>query len=73
LSNLYDAKLIATPAYRQQMATCIVQAIGNYRRAVAPAAESEIHAQLRETSRRESTAEISSIDPREPRVITSGN
>lgn len=34
LSNTYDAKWVATPAYRQQMATCIVQAIGNYRRAV---------------------------------------
>ena len=29
-----DAKWVATPAYRQQMAQCIVQAIGNYRRAV---------------------------------------
>lgn len=34
LSNTYDAKWVATPAYRQQMAQCIVQAIGNYRRAV---------------------------------------
>jgi hypothetical protein len=45
LSNPYDAKLIATPEYRQQMASCIVQAIGNYRRAVAPQAES-MHARL---------------------------
>jgi len=36
LSNSYDAKLIATPAYRQQMASSIVQAIANYRRALAP-------------------------------------
>ena len=34
LSNSYDAKLIATPAYRQQMASCILQAVQNYRRAV---------------------------------------
>lgn len=34
LSNTFDAKWVATPAYRQQMAQCIVQAIGNYRRAV---------------------------------------
>jgi len=34
LSNLYDAKLVATPAYRQQMASCILQAVQNYRRAV---------------------------------------
>ena len=36
LSNLYDAKLVATPAYRQQMASCILQAVQNYRRAVGP-------------------------------------
>ncbi len=34
LSNLYDAKLVAMPAYRQQMASCILQAAQNYRRAV---------------------------------------
>ena len=34
LSNLYDAKLVAMPAYRQQMASCILQATMNYRRAV---------------------------------------
>ena len=34
LSNIYDAKLVAMPAYRQQMASCILQAVQNYRRAV---------------------------------------
>jgi len=34
LSNDYDARLIATPAYRQQTAACILQAVQNYRRAV---------------------------------------
>jgi N-acetylmuramoyl-L-alanine amidase len=34
LSNDYDARLIATPAYRQQMAASILQAVQNYRRAV---------------------------------------
>jgi N-acetylmuramoyl-L-alanine amidase len=34
LSNIYDARLIAMPAYRQQMASCILQAVQNYRRAV---------------------------------------
>ena len=34
LSSLYDAKLVAMPAYRQQMASCILQAVQNYRRAV---------------------------------------
>ncbi len=34
LSNSHDAKLIATPEYRQQMATSLLQAVQNYRRAV---------------------------------------
>ena len=34
LSNIYDAKLVAMPSYRQQMASCILQAVQNYRRAV---------------------------------------
>ena len=34
LSNTYDAKLVATPEYRQQMAGGILQAVQNYRRAV---------------------------------------
>lgn len=34
LSNGYDARLIATAAYRQQMASSVVQAVQNYRRAV---------------------------------------
>lgn len=38
LSNTYDAKLIATPDYRQQMAQSLLQAVRNYRRAVGPQA-----------------------------------
>ena len=38
LSNLYDAKLIANPEYRQGMATSIFQAVQTYRRAVGPTA-----------------------------------
>jgi N-acetylmuramoyl-L-alanine amidase len=34
LSNDYDARLIATPAYREAMAASILQAVQNYRRAV---------------------------------------
>jgi N-acetylmuramoyl-L-alanine amidase len=34
LSHSYDAKVIATPEYRQQMAGAIVTAVNNYRRAV---------------------------------------
>jgi N-acetylmuramoyl-L-alanine amidase len=34
LSNIYDARLVASGAYRQQMASCILQAVQNYRRAV---------------------------------------
>ena len=36
LSNTYDAKLVASTAYRQTMAQCILQAVMNYRRAVTP-------------------------------------
>ena len=36
LSNNYDAKLIATPEYRQQLAVCIFQAVASYRSAVGP-------------------------------------
>jgi N-acetylmuramoyl-L-alanine amidase len=36
LSNEHDAKLVATPAYRDQMAVCILQAVQNYRRALGP-------------------------------------
>jgi N-acetylmuramoyl-L-alanine amidase len=34
LSNSFDAKIIAMPEYRQQMASAIVTAVNNYRRAV---------------------------------------
>ena len=34
LSSIYDAKIVAMPAYRQQMASCILQAVQNYRKAV---------------------------------------
>jgi N-acetylmuramoyl-L-alanine amidase len=34
LSNDFDARLIALPSYRQQMASSIFQAVQNYRRAV---------------------------------------
>jgi N-acetylmuramoyl-L-alanine amidase len=37
LSNTYDAKIIAMPEYRQQMATSLVAAVNNYRRAIGPA------------------------------------
>ena len=33
-TNLTDARLIAMPAYRQQMASSILQAVNNYRKAV---------------------------------------
>jgi len=69
LSNPYDAKLIATPEYRQQMASCIVQAIGNYRRAVAPQAES-MHARLQAPSRGDQS-QVSGVSAAEPTVITS--
>jgi N-acetylmuramoyl-L-alanine amidase len=44
LSNIYDARLIATPAYRQQMASCVLQAVQNYRRAVGTQSSGEMTA-----------------------------
>jgi N-acetylmuramoyl-L-alanine amidase len=69
LSNAYDAKLIATPAYRQQMASCIVQAIGNYRRAVAPQFDS-MHARLQVVPRVD-TSGISAPTGVQPTIVTS--
>ncbi len=65
LSNSFDAKLIATPEYRQQMASSIVQAVQNYRRAVTPeiSVVSAAHVELRE-------APISTEPAGEPTVIT---
>jgi N-acetylmuramoyl-L-alanine amidase len=37
LSNSFDAKLVANPEYRQQMANCLLTAVNNYRRAVGTA------------------------------------
>ncbi|MEQ1862066.1 MAG: N-acetylmuramoyl-L-alanine amidase [Chthoniobacteraceae bacterium] len=34
LSHSFDAKIIATPEYRQQLAGALVTAVGNYRRAI---------------------------------------
>jgi hypothetical protein len=36
LSNAYDARLIASPEYRQRMAASIHQAVMTYRRVLAP-------------------------------------
>jgi N-acetylmuramoyl-L-alanine amidase len=44
LSNVYDARLISTPAYRQQMASCVLQAVQNYRRAVGPQSSAQMTA-----------------------------
>ena len=42
LSHSFDAKIIATPEYRQQMAASIVLAINNYRRAVGAGAANPV-------------------------------
>lgn len=42
LSNSYDAKVIALPEYRQQMAGAILTAVNNYRRAVGQAPSSVV-------------------------------
>ncbi len=50
LSNTFDAKIIATTDYRQQMAASIVRAVHAYRRAVTPEINvvSAAHVELRE-------------------------
>ncbi len=71
LSNTYDAKLIATPEYRQGMATSIFQAVQNYRRAVSPQAP-QIAAKNTPAPRIETAAGATAgaPEPAEPRVIT---
>ncbi len=48
LSNPADARYIAMPEYRQQMATSILQAVQNYRRAVGPAPAAQMAAKVKE-------------------------
>jgi N-acetylmuramoyl-L-alanine amidase len=44
LSNILDSRYIASPAYRQQMASCVLQAVQNYRRAVGTVSSGEMAA-----------------------------
>ncbi|MDB6173246.1 MAG: Cell wall hydrolase/autolysin [Chthoniobacteraceae bacterium] len=76
LSNGFDAKMINMPEYRQQMAASIVQAVQNYRRALAPqqisvasAASSAASIESKEAARR-SEAAIQSQSRMEPVVVT---
>jgi N-acetylmuramoyl-L-alanine amidase len=73
LSNDYDARLIATPTYRQQMATSVVQAVQNYRRAVGTQIGEVVarHEGPRvETNSPMLRATPSLNDPQQPTVIT---
>jgi N-acetylmuramoyl-L-alanine amidase len=75
LSNDFDARLIATPAYRQQMASSILQAVQNYRRAVGPPAGENV-AQRMEAPRVETNAPMlrggpPNLNETQPTVITS--
>jgi N-acetylmuramoyl-L-alanine amidase len=72
MSNSYDAKVIATAEYRQQMATAIVTAINNYRRAVGPQ-QTEIVSRQREVPRVHTTPNPAKGSPiaAEPNVTTS--
>jgi len=73
LSNDSDARLIATPAYRQQLATSVVQAVQNYRRAVGTQI-GEVAARQDgprvETNSPMLRATPSKTDPQTPIVIT---
>jgi N-acetylmuramoyl-L-alanine amidase len=74
LSNDYDARLIATPAYRQQMATSILQAVQNYRRAVGTQIGEVVAARSEgprvETNTPMLRATSSATDPGAPTVVT---
>lgn len=72
MSNSYDAKVIATPEYRQQMATSIVTAINNYRRAVGPQ-QTEVVSRQREIPRVHTSPNAPKSSPiaAEPNVTTS--
>lgn len=75
LSNDYDARLIATPAYRQQMASSIFQAVQNYRRAVGPQPGGETVARNTDSPRVETNAPMlrgapPGLNDAQPTVIT---
>src|SRR6185369_11747490 len=68
-TNQFDAKLIATPAYRQQLATAMVQAVQNYQRAVGTQAAPVVVAQRTAPDPPPPVAEETESSE-EPRVIT---
>ena len=71
LTHSHDAKLIATPEYRQQMATSLLQAVQNYRRAVGG---SEQQYANKDGPRVDTTPPATSASTAlEPKVITSPN
>jgi N-acetylmuramoyl-L-alanine amidase len=74
LSNDYDARLIATPSYRQQMALSILQAVQNYRRAVGTqiggAVAQHMDGPRVETNSPMLRATPSTSEPQQPTVIT---
>ena len=78
LSNDSDARLVALPAYRQQMASCIVMAVQNYRRAVVPQA-SDLAARSTEGPRVETNSPMlrggppPNLNDKGPTVITPTN
>ena len=70
LSHSYDAKIIATPEYRQQMASAIVLAINNYRRAVGAGAANPV-ASTEGGSAAEPRVRLNSdaVAPRDPATV----
>ena len=71
LTNMNDAKLIATPAYRQQMAASLLQAVQNYRRAVGSQSQTVAAQQPKVITTPETIQPpVSADNPDGPRVIT---
>jgi N-acetylmuramoyl-L-alanine amidase len=81
LSNDFDARLIALPAYRQQMASSILMAVQNYRRAVVPQSTDNVarNTTTMETPRVETNSPMLRggaapvLNENGPTVITSAN
>lgn len=72
LTHSHDAKLVATPEYRQQMATSLLQAVQNYRRAVGGVSTQQYVS--KEGPRVDTTPPATSASATlEPKVITSPN
>lgn len=69
MSNSYDARMVASPVFRQNIAGCIVQAVQNYRRAVGAQVPDVARAPTVQTSSMAAADSVPQMRPA-PQVIT---